>query len=319
MAVDYYKMLGVDKGAGVDEIKKAYRKLALKYHPDRNPSDKKRAEEKFKEISEAYAVLSDPEKRKQYDEFGTDTFRQKFTQEDIFRDFDINDILRGFGFGNLGGEFTWQGGRAGGGRRRAYTTQRKTDPYGDLFGQQAYGQREAPAPTDQDIEYNLSITMEESVLGAEKKLSLKKGDMIEEVSVKIPAGISSGKKLRLAGKGLHGPYGGPAGDLYLNIQVLPHPIFSRDGDDLYVEKTVSFSQACLGSAIEVPTLGGAPKRLKIPAGTQSNTKIRMKGFGVPHLKGEGHGDQFVRIFVDVPKKLTARQSDLIRKLSEEGL
>jgi curved DNA-binding protein len=319
MAVDYYKMLGVDKGAGVDEIKKAYRKLALKYHPDRNPSDKKRAEEKFKEISEAYAVLSDPEKRKQYDEFGTDTFRQKFTQEDIFRDFDINDILRGFGFGNLGGEFTWQGGRAGGGRRRAYTTQRKADPYGDLFGQQAYGQREAPAPTDQDIEYNLSITMEESVLGAEKKLSLKKGDMIEEVSVKIPAGISSGKKLRLAGKGLHGPYGGPAGDLYLNIQVLPHPIFSRDGDDLYVEKTVSFSQACLGSAIEVPTLGGAPKRLKIPAGTQSNTKIRMKGFGVPHLKGEGHGDQFVRIFVDVPKKLTARQSDLIRKLSEEGL
>ena len=201
MAVDYYKMLGVDKGAGVDEIKKAYRKLALKYHPDRNPSDKKRAEEKFKEISEAYAVLSDPEKRKQYDEFGTDTFRQKFTQEDIFRNFDINDILRGFGFGNLGGEFTWQGGRAGGGRRRAYTTQRKTDPYGDLFGQQAYGQREAPAPTDQDIEYNLSITMEESVLGAEKKLSLKKGDMIEEVSVKIPAGISSGKKLRLAGKG----------------------------------------------------------------------------------------------------------------------
>ena len=102
MAVDYYKMLGVDKGASIDDIKKAYRKLALKHHPDRNPSDKKRAEEKFKEISEAYAVLSDPEKRKQYDEFGTDAFRQKFTQEDIFRNFDINDILRGFGFGNLG-------------------------------------------------------------------------------------------------------------------------------------------------------------------------------------------------------------------------
>ena len=176
MADDYYKVLGVDKGASVDDIKKAYRKLALKHHPDRNPSDKKRAEEKFKEISEAYAVLSDPEKRKQYDEFGTDAFRQKFTQEDIFRDFDINDILRGFGFGNLGGEFTWHGGRGGGGRRRAYTTQRKADPYGDLFGQQAYGQREAPSPSEQDIEYNLSITLEESVLGAEKKLSLKKGD-----------------------------------------------------------------------------------------------------------------------------------------------
>jgi curved DNA-binding protein len=319
MAEDYYKVLGVDKGASVDDIKKAYRKLALKHHPDRNPSDKKRSEDKFKKISEAYAVLSDPEKRRQYDEFGTDAFREKFTQEDIFRNFDINDILRGFGFGNLGGEFTSYGGRAGTSRRRPYTTQRKADPYGDLFGQQAYGQREAPSPSDPDIEYNLSITLEESVLGAEKKLSLKKGDRIEEVSVKIPAGISSGKKLRLAGKGLHSPYGGPAGDLYLNIQVLPHPIFSRDGDDLYVEKTVSFSQACLGMTIEVPTLSGGPKQLKIPAGTQSNTKLRMKGFGAPHLKGEGRGDHFVRIFVDVPKKLTARQSDLIKQLSEEGL
>jgi curved DNA-binding protein len=319
MAVDYYKALGVEKGASLEDIKKAYRKLALKHHPDRNPTDKKRAEEKFKEISEAYAVLSDPEKRKQYDEFGTDAFRQKFTQEDIFRNFDINDILRGFGFGNLGGEFTWQSGGGGRGGRRAYTTQRRADPFGDLFGEQAYGQREAPAAKDQDIEYNLSITLEESVLGAEKKLALQKGSRTEEVNVKIPAGISSGKKLRLAGKGIPGPYGGAAGDLYLNIQVLPHPIFSRDGDDLYVERTVSFSQACMGATIDVPTLNAGPKRLKIPAGTQSNTKIRMKGFGVPHLKGEGRGDQFVRVFVDVPKKLSARQADLIRKLSEEGL
>jgi len=319
MAVDYYKALGVDKGASLEDIKKAYRKLALKHHPDRNPSDKKRAEEKFKDISEAYAVLSDPEKRKQYDEFGTDAFRQKFTQEDIFRNFDINDILRGFGFGNLGGEFTWQGGSGGRGARRPYTTQRRADPFGDLFGEQAYGQREAPAGKDQDIDYNLSITLEESVFGAEKKLALQKGNKTEEVSVKIPAGISSGKKLRLAGKGIPGPYGGPAGDLYLNIQVQPHPIFSRDGDDLYVERTVNFSQACLGATIDVPILSGGSKRLKIPAGTQSNTKIRMKGFGAPHLKGEGQGDQFVRIFVDVPKKLNARQADLIRKLSEEGL
>ena len=319
MAVDYYKALGVDKGASLEDIKKAYRKLALKHHPDRNPSDKKRAEEKFKDISEAYAVLSDPEKRKQYDEFGTDAFRQRYTQEDIFRNFDINDILRGFGFGNLGGEFTRFGGGGGRGARRTYTTQRRADPFGDLFGEQVYGQREAPAAKDQDIEYNLSITLEESVLGAEKKLALQKGNTTEEVNVKVPAGISSGKKLRLAGKGIAGPYGGPAGDLYLNIQVLPHPIFSRDGDDLYVERTVSFSQACLGATIDVPTLSGGPKRLKIPAGTQSNTKIRMKGFGVPHLKGEGRGDQFVRVFVDVPKKLNTRQSEIIRKLSEEGL
>lgn len=318
MAEDYYKVLGLDKGASLDDIKKAYRKLALKYHPDRNPTDKKRSEEKFKEISEAYAVLSDPEKRKQYDEFGTDAFRQKFTQEDIFRNFDINDILRGFGFGNLGGEYTWYGGTGGGGKRRAYT-QRRMDPFGDIFGEQAYGQREQVQPKDQDIEYNLSITLEESVLGTEKKLSLKKGDLTEEVNVKIPAGISSGKKLRLAGKGLKGGFGGPAGDLYLNIQVLPHPLFTRDGDDLYVERTVSFSQACLGATIDVPTLGGTAKRMKVPPGTQSNTKIRMRGFGVPHLKGEGRGDQFVRIFVDVPKKLNARQTELVKKLSEEGL
>jgi curved DNA-binding protein len=322
MAVDYYKVLGVDKGASNDDIKKAYRKLALKHHPDRNPSDKKRAEEKFKEISEAYAVLTDQEKRKQYDEFGTDAFRQKFTQEDIFRNFDINDILRGFGFGNLGGESTWYSGTVGsggGGRRRGYT-QRKVDPFGDLYGgEQTYTRREEPPSKDQDIEYNLSISLEESVMGTEKKLSLKKGDVTEEVSVKIPSGISTGKKLRLAGKGLQGPYGGPAGDLFLNITILPHPIFSRDGDDLYVEKTVSFSQACLGSTIDVPTLNSGSKRLKISPGTQSNTKIRMKGFGVPHLKGDGRGDQYVRIFVDVPKKLTAKQSELIKKLSDEGL
>ena len=320
MADDYYKVLGVEKSSSNDEIKKAYRKLALKYHPDRNPSDKKRAEEKFKDISEAYAVLSDPEKRKQYDEFGTDAFRRKFSQEDIFRNFDINDILRGFGFGNLGGEFTWYGGGAGaGGGRRKVFTQRRGDPFEDLFGGQQYGRPETTVAKGQDIEYNLSISLEESVSGIEKKLSLKKGDRTEEVSVKVPAGISSGKKLRLAGKGLPGAYGGPGGDLYLNIHVLPHPIFSRDGDDLYVEKTVSFSQACLGSTVDVPTLGGSSKRLKIPAGTQSNTKIRMKGFGVPHLKGEGRGDQYVRIFVDVPKKLSPKQADLVRKLSEESL
>lgn len=319
MADDYYKVLGLEKGASIEDIKKAYRKLALKYHPDRNPTDKKRAEEKFKEISEAYAVLSDPDKRKQYDEFGTDAFRQKFSQEDIFRNFDINDILRSFGFGNLGGEYTWYGGTgAGGGKRRVFT-QRRTDPFEDIFGQQAYGQREQVQPRNQDIEYNLSITLEESVLGAEKKLSLKKGDITEEVNVKIPAGISSGKKLRLAGKGLRGAYGGPPGDLYLNIQVLPHPLFARDGDDLFIEKNISFSQACLGTTIDVPTLGGVSKRMKVPPGTQSNTKIRMKGFGVPHLRGEGRGDQYVRIFVDVPKKPNAKQTELIRKLSEEGL
>ncbi len=316
---DYYKALGVDKSASTDDIKKAYRRLALKYHPDRNPSDKKGAEEKFKKISEAYAVLSDPEKRKQYDSFGSDAFRQKYTQEDIFRDFDLNEILRGFGFGGLGGEFTWFGG--GPGRRTTYRQQRGgPDAFGDMFrDQQTYGYREAPPQQGQDIEYNLSISLEESASGAEKKISIKKGRMHEEIKVKIPAGISTGKKLRIPGKGLQEPSGGMPGDLFLNIQVIPHHVFSREGDDLLIEKTIPYSKAVLGTVIDVETLEGPVKRIKVPPGTQNNTKIRMKGFGVRHMKGEGKGDLYVKIVVDVPKKVSEKQAALIRKLSEEGL
>ncbi|HOD28508.1 MAG TPA: DnaJ C-terminal domain-containing protein [Syntrophales bacterium] len=317
MSEDYYKILGLEKSAGPEEIKKAYRKLALKYHPDRNPNNKA-AEEKFKQVSEAYAVLSDSEKRQQYDQFGsTDQFRQRYSQEDIFRNFDLNDILRGFGFsfGDAGG-----GGRiyTGGGRRRTYR-QTDGDPFADLFGRGGapYG---GPVPqAGQDLEYNLSITLEESVFGAEKKLSLQKEDRSEEISFKIPPGIANGKKLRLSGKGGPGSGGGPPGDLYMNIQILPHPIFARDGNDLYIEKSVRFSQAALGTVLDVPTLDGGTKRIKIPAGTQNQTKIRMKGYGAPGLKGAAKGDQYVKISVEVPKKLTDRQARLIRQLDEEGL
>lgn len=312
MAEDYYKTLGVEKNASEEDIKKAYRKLAMKFHPDRNPGNKQ-AEEKFKKISEAYAVLSDQEKRKQYDSFGSDAFRQRYSQEDIFRNFDINDILKEFGFGGGG-----RGARTfGGGRARTYTFGHGGDPFSDLFGG---AQDYANVPQKgQDYEYNISITLEESVLGAEKKLALQKEDRVEEINIKIPAGISSGKKLRLAGKGSPGYDRGQPGDLYLNITILPHPIFARDGIDIYVEKSVSFSQAVLGATIEVPTIEGATKRIKIPAGTQSNTKIRMKGYGVQNLKEGGKGDQYVKISVNVPKKLTDKQSQLIRKLAEEDM
>ncbi|HOG15980.1 MAG TPA: DnaJ C-terminal domain-containing protein [Syntrophales bacterium] len=317
-AEDYYKILGVEKTSSVDDIKKAYRRLALKYHPDRNPNNKQ-AEEKFKKISEAYAVLSDPEKRKQYDSFGSEGFRQQYTQEDIFRNFDINEILRDLGFGGMFG----QGGRrtagyGNAGRRRGYSYQGTgDDPFGGLFtGGRRFEQEPEPGP---DLEYNLSITLEESVLGAEKKLALQRDGKTDEISFKVPPGINTGKKLRLAAKGGPGVGGGPPGDLYLNVNILPHPMFARDGNDLYIERTISFSRAALGTSIEVPTIDGSVKKVKIPAGTQGNTKIRMKGYGVPRLKGSGRGDLYIKISIEVPKKLTEKQAQLVKRLAEEGL
>ena len=306
MNTDYYKILGVDKKASADDIKKAYRKLALKYHPDKNPGNKE-AEEKFKRMSEAYAVLSDPEKREQYDNFGSDNFKQHYSQEDIFRNFDINQILRDLGFGGHGG---------GAGRRTHTYQQAGGDPFADLFGGSQF--RQMPQK-GQDAEYNLAVTIEESVLGAEKKLSLNKGGKVDEINIKIPQGISAGKKLRLAGKGLPGINGGATGDLYLNISIFPHPIFARDGNDIYVEKSVNFSQAVLGTTIDVPTVDGLAKRIKVPPGTQNNTKIRMKGYGVPNLKGSAGGDLYIKITVNIPKKLTDDQAELIKKLADEGL
>ncbi|HOF77420.1 MAG TPA: DnaJ C-terminal domain-containing protein [Smithellaceae bacterium] len=319
MAEDYYQILGVDKKASMDEIKKAYRKLAVKWHPDKNPNNKA-AEEKFKKISEAYAVLSDSQKRQQYDTFGSaDQFRQQYSQEDIFRGFDLNEILRSFGFGGArGGRTTFRTSRRGGGGFQEYE-----DPFADLFGSMGGGaarRQYANVPQKgQDAEYNLSISLEESVLGAEKKISFQIENRVEDINVKIPPGISTGKKLRLPGKGLSGYNGGPNGDLYLNINVLSHPIFTRDGNDLYIEKTIKFTQAVLGTTIDVPIIDGSVKRIKISPGTQNNTKIRMKGYGIPNFKSSSKGDQYVKITIEVPKKLSDRQAKLVRQLAEEGI
>jgi curved DNA-binding protein len=320
MAEDYYQVLGVDKKATADDIKKAYRKLALKWHPDKNPNNKA-AEEKFKKISEAYAVLSDDKKRGEYDQFGSaDQYRQQYSQEDIFRDVNLDEILRSFGFGGAragGGRTTFRTTRRGGGARDDYD-----DPFAGLFGGGMGGGRQQYAnmpQKGQDAEYNLSITLEESVFGADKKISFQLENRVEDISVKIPAGINSGKKLRLPGKGLSGYNGGPSGDLYLNINVLPHPIYARDGNDLYIEKTIKFTQAVLGTSIDVTTLDGSVKRLKISPGTQNNTKIRVKGYGVPGLKGAPKGDLYVKINVDVPKKLSDRQMKLVQQLADDGI
>ena len=301
---DYYDTLGVNKKATDEEIKRAYRKMAMKYHPDRNPN-KKEAEERFKEINEAYAVLSDQEKRKQYDTFGAEGFRQRFTQEDIFRGFDFDEILSGL-FGGRGRRETRFGGRGG-------------FDFGDFFsGQGGYQDMGRMPQRGEDILYELSISLEEAASGGEKRVSYRKNGKTEEVAVKIPKGIPTGKKLRLAGKGMAGRNGGPPGDLYLQISVRDHPIFTREGDDLVVEKEVGFSEAVLGTTVDVPTLEGR-KRVKVPAGTQSHTKMRLKGLGLPRFQREGRGDELVKVIVRVPKRVSEKSKKLIEELAREGI
>jgi curved DNA-binding protein len=170
----------------------------------------------------------------------------------------------------------------------------------------------------EDILYELSISLEEAASGGEKRISYRKNGKIEEVSVRIPRGIETGKKLRLVGKGMEGRRGSPPGDLYLQISVREHPIFTREGDDLIVEKEISFPEAVLGTTIEVPTLEGK-KRVKVPPGTQSHTKMRLKGLGMPHFQKEGRGDEFVKILVRVPKKMTEKGKKLVEELARESL
>ena len=301
---DYYDILGISKNASDAELKRAYRKLAMKYHPDKNPN-KKEAEERFKEINEAYAVLSDKDKRKQYDTFGKEGFHQRFTQEDIFQGFDFDEILSGL-FGGRGRREFRYGGRGG-------------FDSGDFFGGQNTYQDMGRTPhKGEDIVYELSISLEEAANGGEKRISYQKNGRIEEVSVKIPRGITSGKKLRLAGKGMGGRNGGPAGDLYLQISIKDHPIFSREGEDLIVEKEINFSEAVLGTTIEVPTLEGM-KKVKVPPGTQCHTRMRLKGLGMPHFHGDSKGDEYVKLIVKVPQKVTEKSKGLIQELAKEGI
>ncbi len=313
---DYYKILGVSKSASPEEIKKSYRKLALKYHPDQNKGDKS-AEAKFKEISEAYAVLSDPEKRKNYDMFGAEGFQNRFTQEDIFRGFDFGSVFREFGFGNggKGGDLFSQifGGMGG---RRQHNYQSGGSPFGSYSGG---FQGHTQAVKGQDLIYELSMPLEEIVKTTNKIISYQINGRNEKVSVKVPAGISNGKKLRLKGKGEPSPYGGQPGDLYIQIRVLDHPIFRRENDDLYLKQQIKFSEAILGTEIEVPTIDQKRLKLKIPPGTQNNAKFRLKSYGLPHANGNGKGDVYAEISIEVPKKLDKKQRSLVKSLAEIGL
>jgi molecular chaperone DnaJ len=366
---DYYEVLGVGKEADQKEIKSAYRKLALKYHPDR--SEESDAEERFKEISEAYAVLSDPDKRKQYDQFGHAGIDGRYSQEDIFRGVDFEDLLRGFGFGGGGGGF-------GGGS------------IFDLFfggGGGGRGGRRGPA-RGRDLRYDLTMTLEEVATGLETTIEVPRmekcptcsgtgakpgtspqtcdqcggtgqvtrvqntpfgqmmtsttcskcggrGQIVSDpcsecrgsgrvrktrtISVKIPAGVETGQHLRLGGQGEASPDpGGESGDLYVFVNVRPHPLFKRADDDLLYESPLTITQAALGTDLEVPTLDGKKARIKVPAGTQSGSVFRLKGKGIQRLHGfGGTGDMHVRVNVKTPTDLSGRQRELLEELAAE--
>jgi len=304
MAEDYYQILGVNKTASEGEIKKAYRKLAMKYHPDHTKGDKA-AEEKFKKISEAYAVLSDKEKRKEYDTFGSEGFRQRFSQEDIFRGFDFGDIFREFGFG---GSDAFSG--RGGGRRFTFGS-------GSPFGSGARQQQAQMKGSD--LIYELPLTLQEIASGTSKMINIQHQGRSEKMTVQIPKGLIEGKKLRLTGKGSPSSYGGPPGDLYIKAKVFPDALFSSQEFDLYLNQDVKLSDAILGTTVSVPTLAGKQLNLKIPAGTTHGTKMRLAGHGLPHMKGNEKGNLYVRIQVKMPKTLSKEQKALVEDLAASGL
>lgn len=312
--MDYYKLLGVEKSASPEEIKKAYRKLALKYHPDRNKGNKE-AEEQFKKISEAYAVLSDKEKRQQYDTVGSAGFQQRYSQEDIFRNVDLSDILREFGINFGGGRTTFRSSGMGGGFEDLF----RQPGAGGRAGQGFQDFRQQPQVKGNDLSLELPITLDEVLRGAEKTISLGRGSAAEKVSVKIPAGIESGKKLRISGKGSPSPMGGPPGDLFLLIRVEPHQTFTREGSHLSMDLQIPYSAAVLGAEVGVPTLEGKQLKVKVPAGCQPQAKLRLRKHGLPDSPGGERGDLLVKILVAVPKSLSDEQRELVQKLKECGL
>lgn len=358
---DYYEVLGVSKGASDDEIKKAYRKLAKKYHPDMNPGDKE-AEAKFKEVNEAYSILSDEQKRARYDQFGhagVDPNYGAGGPGGPFGGFDMGDIDLGDIFGSFfgGGGF---GGFGGGGARRN----------GPQKGE--------------SLRANLTITFEEAAFGCEKEINLNRTEECDEchgsgcqpgttaetcpdcrgtgvvrvqqrtggfafsstaactrcrgtgkiihspckscggsgsvkkskrITVTIPAGIDDGQAVSLRGQGNAGKNGGPAGDLIVGVRVKPHPQFRRDGTTVLYEQPVSFFQAAMGAELEIPTIDGKVK-YTLPAGTQTGTTFRLRGKGIPELRGRGRGDQYVTIRVQVPTSLNSEQKEALRAFAQ---
>lgn len=300
---DFYQILGVPRGASEAEIKKAYRRLAKTYHPDVTKGDKA-SEEKFKEISEAYNVLSDPKQRKQYDMFGGAGFAPG--EGGIKWEYRGAPGGMGFDFGNVDlGDLFSELFEMGGVRRGAPRTGwgRPAGPEAPVNGRDTYA----------DVE----ISFDEAVGGSERKISIRRGDKTERLTVKVPAGVDNGSKVRIAGKGQPGFGGGKDGDLYLRIHVSPHPDFWREDADIYTEIPITIYDAVLGTQIQVPTLSGHAK-MKVPPGTAGGQKFRLSGKGAPVLGQRGKkGDQYVIVKIVPPKKLKSAQKKLFEELAEE--
>jgi len=300
---DYYEILGVKKTATKEELKKAYRELALRHHPDRVSADKKKeAENTFKEISEAYAVLSDPQKRTLYDQHGHSGIDQKYAYEDLYRGTDFGSVFEGLGDFGLGGGFleTLFG-----------------DLGFDLFGSRGRKQRgssgNGASRRGRDVEFTVTVTLEEAYRGTEKTIQVQRDAVSRTLAVTIPPGVDTGSRLRIKGEGEAGQ--GGRGDLFAVIEIPPHRIFQRNGSDLQVELSVSLPRAILGTEIRVPTLDGEVT-MKVPSGTQSGSIFRLRGKGMPHLKGRGTGDELVRVNVEIPRRLTERQRELIEEFEK---
>lgn len=301
---DFYALLNVSRTASPEDLKKAYRKLAMKYHPDKNPGDKK-AEETFKQISEAYEVLSDPKKRDMYDQFGFAGGNPG-----------AGGAGAGAGFGGFRGGF-------GGGSAGSTGPDPFQDIFGDLFGEAFGGPRggfrQQRRDRGADLRYTLNVTFEESALGAEKTISFirqRNGrDDTAKLQIKVPAGVKQGQRLRLSNEGDLPAGSQRAGDLFVIINVQDHTLFRRDEDDVLLDVPVSYVDAILGTQLEVPTLNGKAS-LKIPMGTHTGQTFRLKGKGFPHAGGFGSGDMLIRVMVDTPSHIEGRQKELLEELAK---
>jgi curved DNA-binding protein len=301
---DYYQVLGVPKSATEKDIKQAFRKLARKYHPDVNPGDRG-AEQKFKEINEAHEVLSDPEKRRKYDQLGAN-----------WKQYEQYARRPGAGGPGFGGFRVDLGGGGGGFSDFFRTFFGGGIDLEELFGQAGGGgfrsstRREEPR-AGRDVNVGVEITLEEAYHGTTRRLSLD-GASSGAFEVRIPPGVKEGSRVRVSGKGERAR-SGSAGDLYLEVKVVPHALYRRDGDNLHVDVPVTFAEAALGAEIEVPTLSGRA-RIRVPAGSQTGRLMRLKGKGMPALKGGEPGDLFAKLLVVVPKELQPRELELVKEL-----